>query len=235
MSTKRTRSGSNLGLTVVTKTRGGAATRPAARTTKKPAARAKRPAATAAVLARPGPRPVGRRADHPRRPAGPGPVGQAARSRRPRRRHRAGALAGWARVLLPLVTAGAGFALLLDRPGASTTTVRSTRAPIRGGWPSGRCSACSASAGWPSWPRARRRSRTRARSARRAAISVRSSAARCTPASDRRVPPSCSSPSSSWPSWSRRGSRWPRSGGPSPPVRRGRTQPSPRCGGASRS
>ena len=102
---------------MVTKTRGGAATRPAARTTKKPTARAKR--------SQPPPRPPfwrvqardlwavglitlgvllglalwGRQL---------GPIGHAADTG-------LAYLAGWARVLLPLVAFGAGLVLLLDR------------------------------------------------------------------------------------------------------------------------
>ena len=93
VSTKTTRSGSNLGPTVVTKTRGGTVHDvPARAAAKKPASRAKRPApAAAAVLAGPGPGSVGRRTDHPRRPGGVGALGPAARPRRPRHRHRVGA------------------------------------------------------------------------------------------------------------------------------------------------
>ena len=102
---------------MVTKTRGGAATRPAARTTKKPASRAKQPP----------PRPPFWRVQARDLWAVGlitlgvllalalwgkqlGPIGHGVDTG-------LGLLAGWARVLLPLVTAGAGFALLLDRPG----------------------------------------------------------------------------------------------------------------------
>jgi S-DNA-T family DNA segregation ATPase FtsK/SpoIIIE len=110
---------------VVTKTRGGAATRPAARTTKKTTkttkkapARARRPEPTRTPFWRVQARDLwavglitlgvllalalwGKQL---------GPIGHAVDTG-------LGRLAGWARVLLPLVTAGAGFALLLDRPG----------------------------------------------------------------------------------------------------------------------
>ncbi len=102
---------------MVTKTRGGAATRPSARTTKKPASRAKQPP----------PRPPFWRVQARDLWAVGlitlgvllalalwgkqlGPIGHGVDTG-------LGLLAGWARVLLPLVTAGAGFALLLDRPG----------------------------------------------------------------------------------------------------------------------
>ena len=118
MSTKTTRSATNLDRTVVTKTRGGTAPRPAARTAKKPAARGKR---------NPPPRPPFWRVQARDLWAVGlitlgvllalalwgkqlGPVGHGVDTG-------LGLLAGWARVLLPLVAAGAGFALLLDRPG----------------------------------------------------------------------------------------------------------------------
>src|SRR3984957_19101493 len=118
VSTKRTRSGSNLDLTVVTKTRGGAATRPTARTTKKPAARAKRPQPSRPPFWRVQARDLwavglitlgvllalalwGKQL---------GPIGHGADTG-------LADLAGWARVLLPLVAFGAGLALLLDRAG----------------------------------------------------------------------------------------------------------------------
>jgi DNA segregation ATPase FtsK/SpoIIIE, S-DNA-T family len=105
---------------VVTKTRGGASTRPAARTTKKPASRAKRPPA-------PPPRPpFWRRQARDLWAVGLitlavllalalwgkqlGPVGHGIDSG-------LGLVAGWVRVLLPLVAFGAGLALLLDRAG----------------------------------------------------------------------------------------------------------------------
>ena len=105
---------------MVTKTSGGASARPAARTTKKPASRAKRPPA-------PPPRPPfwwrqardlwavglitlgvllalalwGKQL---------GPIGHGVDTG-------LGLVAGWVRVLLPLVSFGAGLALLLDRAG----------------------------------------------------------------------------------------------------------------------
>ncbi len=118
MSTKRTRSTTNLDRTVVTKTRGGATTRLPARTTKKPAARAKR--------SQPPPRPPFWRVQSRDLWAiglitlgvllalavwgkQLGPVGTGVDTG-------LALLAGWVRVLLPLVAFGAGFALLLDRP-----------------------------------------------------------------------------------------------------------------------
>ena len=105
---------------MVTKTRGGAAARPAARTTKKPASRAKRPPA-------PPPRPpFWRRQARDLWAVGLitlgvllalalwgkqlGPVGHGVDTG-------LGLVAGWVRVLLPLVSFGAGLALLLDRAG----------------------------------------------------------------------------------------------------------------------
>ncbi len=121
VSTKRTRSASNLDPTVVTKTRGGATTRPAARSTKKPAARAKR--------SQPPPRPPFWRVQSRDLWAVGlitlgvllmlalwggqlGPIGHAVNTG-------LSLLAGWVRVLLPLVALGAGLALLLDRPDRS--------------------------------------------------------------------------------------------------------------------
>jgi len=118
VSTKRTRSAANLDRTVVTKTRGGASPRPAARSAKKPAARGKR---------NPPPRPPFWRVQARDLWAVGlitlgvllalalwgqqlGPIGHGVDTA-------LGLLAGWARVLLPLVAAGAGLALLLDRPG----------------------------------------------------------------------------------------------------------------------
>jgi len=106
---------------VVTKTSGGASTRPAARTTKKPASRAKRPAA-------PPPRPpFWRRQARDLWAVGLitlgvllalalwgkqlGPIGHGVDTG-------LGLVAGWVRVLLPLVSFGAGLALLLDRAGS---------------------------------------------------------------------------------------------------------------------
>jgi S-DNA-T family DNA segregation ATPase FtsK/SpoIIIE len=103
---------------VVTKTRGGAATRPAARTTKKPAARAKRSQPSRPPFWRVQARDLwavglitlgvllalalwGKQL---------GPIGHAADTG-------LAFLAGWARVLLPLVAFGAGITLLLDRAG----------------------------------------------------------------------------------------------------------------------
>jgi S-DNA-T family DNA segregation ATPase FtsK/SpoIIIE len=105
---------------VVTKTSGGASARPAARTTKKPASRAKRPPA-------PPPRPpFWRRQARDLWAVGLitlgvllalalwgkqlGPIGHGVDSG-------LGLVAGWVRVLLPLVSFGAGLALLLDRAG----------------------------------------------------------------------------------------------------------------------
>ncbi len=105
---------------MVTKTSGGAAARPAARTTKKPASRAKRPPA-------PPPRPpFWRRQARDLWAVGLitlgvllalalwgkqlGPVGHGVDTG-------LGLVAGWVRVLLPLVAFGAGLALLLDRAG----------------------------------------------------------------------------------------------------------------------
>jgi S-DNA-T family DNA segregation ATPase FtsK/SpoIIIE len=105
---------------VVTKTSGGAAARPAARTTKKPASRAKRPPA-------PPPRPpFWRRQARDLWAVGLitlgvllalalwgkqlGPIGHGVDTG-------LGLVAGWVRVLLPLVAFGAGLALLLDRAG----------------------------------------------------------------------------------------------------------------------
>ena len=105
---------------MVTKTRGGTSTRPAARTTKKPASRAKRPPA-------PPPRPpFWRRQARDLWAVGLitlavllalalwgkqlGPIGHGIDSG-------LGLVAGWVRVLLPLVSFGAGLALLLDRAG----------------------------------------------------------------------------------------------------------------------
>jgi DNA segregation ATPase FtsK/SpoIIIE, S-DNA-T family len=105
---------------VVTKTRGGASARPAARTAKKPASRAKRPPA-------PPPRPpFWRRQARDLWAVGLitlgvllalalwgkqlGPIGHGVDSG-------LGLVAGWVRVLLPLVSFGAGLALLLDRAG----------------------------------------------------------------------------------------------------------------------
>ena len=102
---------------MVTKTRGGAATRPAARTSKKPTSRAKR--------SQPSPRPPFWRVQARDLWAVGlitlgvllalalwgkqlGPVGHAADTG-------LAFLAGWARVLLPVVAFGAGVALLLDR------------------------------------------------------------------------------------------------------------------------
>jgi len=103
---------------VVTKTRGGAATRPAARTTKKPAARAKRKPTPPPRL------PFWRRQARDLWAVGLitlgvllalalwgkqlGPIGHAVDTG-------LGSVAGWVRVLLPLVSFGAGLALLLDR------------------------------------------------------------------------------------------------------------------------
>jgi DNA segregation ATPase FtsK/SpoIIIE, S-DNA-T family len=118
VSTKTTRSAANLDRTVVTKTRGRTASRPAARSTKKPAARGKQ---------MPPPRPPFWRVQGRDLWAVGlitlgvllalalwgkqlGPIGHGVDTA-------LGLLAGWARVLLPLVAAGAGFALLLDRPG----------------------------------------------------------------------------------------------------------------------
>ena len=106
---------------MVTKTSGGASARPAARTTKKPASRAKRPPA-------PPPRPpFWRRQARDLWAVGLitlgvllalalwgkqlGPIGHGVDSG-------LGLVAGWVRVLLPLVSLGAGLALLLDRPGS---------------------------------------------------------------------------------------------------------------------
>jgi S-DNA-T family DNA segregation ATPase FtsK/SpoIIIE len=106
---------------VVTKTRGRAATRPAARTTKKPAARGKQ--------SQPPPRPpfwrvqardlwavglitVGVLLALALWGKQLGPIGQGADTG-------LAFLAGWVRILLPLVAFGAGFALLLDRPDRS--------------------------------------------------------------------------------------------------------------------
>jgi S-DNA-T family DNA segregation ATPase FtsK/SpoIIIE len=103
---------------VVTKTRGGAATRPTARTTRKPAARAKRSPPSRPPFWRVQARDLwavglitlgvllalalwGKQL---------GPVGHAADTG-------LAFLAGWARVLLPLVAFGAGITLLLDRAG----------------------------------------------------------------------------------------------------------------------
>ena len=105
---------------MVTKTSGGASARPAARTTKKPASRAKRPPA-------PPPRPpFWRRQARDLWAVGLitlgvllalalwgkqlGPIGHGVDSG-------LGLVAGWVRVLLPLVSFGAGLALLLDRAG----------------------------------------------------------------------------------------------------------------------
>ena len=105
---------------MVTKTSGGASARPAARTTKKPASRAKRPPA-------PPPRPpFWRRQARDLWAVGLitlgvllalalwgkqlGPVGHGVDTG-------LGLVAGWVRVLLPLVSFGAGLALLLDRAG----------------------------------------------------------------------------------------------------------------------
>jgi DNA segregation ATPase FtsK/SpoIIIE, S-DNA-T family len=105
---------------VVTKTSGGASARPAARTTKKPASRAKRPPA-------PPPRPpFWRRQARDLWAVGLitlgvllalalwgkqlGPIGHGVDTG-------LGLVAGWVRVLLPLVSFGAGLALLLDRAG----------------------------------------------------------------------------------------------------------------------
>ncbi len=105
---------------MVTKTRGGASARPAARTTKKPASRAKRPPA-------PPPRPpFWRRQARDLWAVGLitlgvllalalwgkqlGPIGHGVDTA-------LGLVAGWVRVLLPLVSFGAGLALLLDRAG----------------------------------------------------------------------------------------------------------------------
>src|SRR6202453_1408464 len=120
VSTKSTRSATNLDPTVVTKPRGGAAAPPAARTTKKPVSRAKRPPA-------PPPRPpFWRRQARDLWAVGLitlgvllalalwgkqlGPIGHGVDSG-------LGLVAGWVRVLLPLVSFGAGLALLLDRAG----------------------------------------------------------------------------------------------------------------------
>src|ERR1700677_3575440 len=120
VSTKSTRSATNLDPTVVTKPRGGAAAPPAARTTKKPASRAKRPPA-------PPPRPpFWRRQARDLWAVGLmtlgvllalalwgkqlGPIGHGVDSG-------LGLVTGWVRVLLPLVSFGAGLALLLDRAG----------------------------------------------------------------------------------------------------------------------
>ena len=106
---------------MVTKTRGGPSARPAARTTKKSASRAKRPPA-------PPPRPpFWRRQARDLWAVGLitlgvllalalwgkqlGPVGHGVDSG-------LGLVAGWVRVLLPLVSFGAGLALLLDRAGS---------------------------------------------------------------------------------------------------------------------
>ena len=122
MSTKTTRSGGSLGLTVVTKTRGGSATRtraPSRAAAKKPASRARR--AAPAPPARPPFWRVqardlcavalitlgillalalwGRQL---------GPVGSGTDTA-------FALLAGWVRVLLPLLAVGAGVALLVDR------------------------------------------------------------------------------------------------------------------------
>jgi DNA segregation ATPase FtsK/SpoIIIE, S-DNA-T family len=105
---------------VVTKTSGRASARPAARTTKKPGSRAKRPPA-------PPPRPpFWRRQARDLWAVGLitlgvllalalwgkqlGPIGHGVDSG-------LGLVAGWVRVLLPLVSFGAGLALLLDRAG----------------------------------------------------------------------------------------------------------------------
>ena len=215
VSTKRTRSGSNLGPTVVTKTRGGAADAPG-RTYHQEADRhgAKRsqPPAAAAVLARPGPRPVGRRAHHARRPAGPGPVGQAARPDRPRRRHRPGA----PRRLGPRPAPAGGLrrrrraAARSARPATTTRDEEHEGADpwrLAVGTVLGLLGVC----GLAELAKGVRRVLRLARSAAtRAATWAGSSAARSTPASARPAPPSCSSPWSSWPSWWRPASRWPR-------------------------
>ncbi len=103
---------------MVTKTRGGAASRAPARTTKKPAARSRRSQPTRPPFWRVQARDLwavglitlgvllalalwGQQL---------GPIGHGANSG-------LALFAGWARVLLPLVSAGAGFALLLDRAG----------------------------------------------------------------------------------------------------------------------
>ncbi len=111
-----TRSGSNLDLTVVTKTRGGAATRAPSRAAKKPASRSRQ-----AKTSRP---PFWRVQARDLWAVGLitlgvllmlalwgkqlGPIGHAADTG-------LALLAGWARVLLPLVALGAGGALLFDR------------------------------------------------------------------------------------------------------------------------
>ena len=120
VSTKTTWSGTNLSLTVVTKTRGGAPTRaPSRAAAKKPASRAKQPA-------QPSRPPFWRVQARDLWAVGLitlgvllalalwgqqlGPVGHGADTG-------LALFAGWVRVLLPLVAAGAGFALLLDRGG----------------------------------------------------------------------------------------------------------------------
>jgi S-DNA-T family DNA segregation ATPase FtsK/SpoIIIE len=123
VSTKSTRSASNLDVTVVTKTRGGSATRPAARkttkkSTKKAPARARSP-----EPARP---PFWRRQARDLWAVGLitlgvllalalwgkqlGPIGHGVDTG-------LALVAGWVRVLLPLVALGAGVALLVDRVG----------------------------------------------------------------------------------------------------------------------
>ena len=118
MSAKTTRSGSNLGVTVVTKTRGGTSTRPPSRAAakKKPAARSKRSAPARTPFWRVQARDLwavglitlgvllalalwGQQL---------GPVGHGTDTG-------LALLAGWARVILPLVAVGAGVALLVDR------------------------------------------------------------------------------------------------------------------------
>ena len=120
MSTKTTRSGGSLGLTVVTKTRAGSATRsPSRAAAKKPASRARRAAPP------PPSRPPFWRVQARDLWAvalitlgillalalwGPqlGPVGRGTDTA-------FALLAGWVRALLPLLAAGAGIALLVDR------------------------------------------------------------------------------------------------------------------------
>src|SRR6202453_2218064 len=120
VSTKSTRSATNLDPTVVPKPGGAAPPRPAPRSAKKPASRAKRPPA-------PPPRPpFWRRQARDLWAVGLitlavllalalwgkqlGPIGHGIDSG-------LGLVAGWVRVLLPLVSFGAGLALLLDRAG----------------------------------------------------------------------------------------------------------------------
>ncbi len=117
---------------MVTKTRGGAASRAPARTTKKPAARPRRSKPTRPPFWRVQARDLwavglitlgvllalalwGQQL---------GPVGHGTDTG-------LALFAGWARVLLPLVTAGAGFALLLDRGGRDDDSAREGADPWR--------------------------------------------------------------------------------------------------------